>query len=293
MRKFNFKQTAGNGFMVGLSIAAFVWFLFGWALSAFQYAKVFKSINHYGFAAWLSSDLPFMAPLILFWFIILFILALLWLVCLTAKTIKIFRTFAARPVKNSIMAALYIITVLLLIGHAVDLFTTTRTANVPIANEGVVTFKDGLEITVAEINYTNGEQYINTPVAAENKPILRNALDLQNNTALIGIKPPNQGVVYGKAFITKPFQHAYVNVIIENFYSDDKDALEAAGVMVTVSRKPLMPVLIVLYLLLALSILGVIIAPKLERTAKPKAEPAPKLPGATGMAKTKKKNKRR
>lgn len=296
--KFDIKQTAGDNFMVGLVIASFLWLLFGWALSAFHFAKVFVSINYYGLAKWLASDLPFKAPLILFWFIILFILAVLWLVCLIARTVNTLKKPTTRPIYKGAQCALYIVAALLIIGHVADTATTTRISNIPVAKEGTVSFKSGLEITLGELNYTSGDKYINLPLKVEPHNILRSDWDLEANTATIGIKPPGAGVVYNDVIMSKPFNHNSINVIIEKFYSE-QGSLAAAGVEFTLSKKPLMPFLIVLYLLLAFCIIIIMAAPRFERAAFARAEPepAPKLPpkisGKTAIAKPKKKNKNR
>lgn len=290
--KFDFKQTAGVNFMVGLIIASFIWLLFGWMLTAFQFAPVFRSINYYGLAAWFTSGLPFKAPLILFWYVILAILAILWIICLVARTIHILKSPLEQPVRRGALCAIYIVTALLLVFHGLDAMTTTRINNIPVANHGKVSFKSGLEITLEEMNYTNGIQYLNLPLSVEPLNIERNKWDLTANTAVIGIKPANSGITHQETYMTKPFQYEGVNVVIEKFFSHE-GTLDPAGVWVTMSKKPLMPAVIALYLLLAAGILVFMGAQKFERKpavveAMPKLPP--KIPGSgTAMAKKKKK----
>lgn len=291
--KFDLKQTAGTSFLVGLVVAGFIWFLFGWALTAFQFAPVFKSINYYGLAAWFTSDLPFKAPLVLFWYIILFILAVLWIICMAARTVALLKTPTEQPLRRGALCAIYVVASLLLIFQAVDICTTTRVNNIPIFNSGKVTFKSGLEITLDDLNYTNGISYLNLPLTTEPYNIKRSDWDLATNTAVIGIKPANSGVNYQLSYLTKPFQHAGINVVIEKFVSHE-GTLEPAGVWVTMTKKPLLHFVIVLYILLAIGIFALMISPRFDK--QPVAvEAAPKLPpkiAGSGTAMAKKKKKR-
>lgn len=290
--KFDFKQTAGSSFLAGLIVASCLWLLFGWALSAFQFAPVFKSINYYGLAAWFTSGLPFKAPLILFWYIILIILALLWLICLTARTVVLLKSPVPQPVRRAALCAIYIITAFLLIFHAADICTTTRINNIPILNGGKVTFKSGLEITLEELHYTNGINYLNLPFNLNPPEIKRSDWDLAANTAVIGIKPVGGGVNYQESFLTKPYQHAGINVVIEKFVSHE-GSLEPAGIWVTVAKKPLLPFVIALYCLLSASLFVLVLAARFDKTPVTEAT-APKLPPKTtgsGTAIAKKKKK--
>lgn len=291
--KFNFKQTAGVNFLVGLIVASFIWFLFGWALTAFQFAPVFKSINYYGLAAWFTSDLPFKAPLVLFWYILLVILAVLWLICLSARTIVLLKSPAKQPVKRGVLCAIYVITALLLIFQAADICTSTRINNIPILNGGKATFNGGLEITLEELDYTNGLNYLNLPLNTEPYSIKRSDWDLTANTAVIGIKPANSGINYQESSLLKPFQYEGINIVIEKFVSHDS-TLEPAGVWVSMTKKPLMYFVIALYILLAVGILALMIAPRFDKQPVV-AESTPKLPpktmgSGTAMAKKKKKH---
>lgn len=291
--KFDFKQTAGSSFLTGLIVASCLWLLFGWALSAFQFAPVFKSINYYGLAAWFASDLPFKAPLVLFWYIILIILSVLWLICLTARTVALLKSPMLQPVRRLALCAISVITAFLLIFHAADICTTTRVNNVPILNGGKVTFKSGLEITLEDLHYTNGINYLNLPFNTEPPNIKRSDWDLAANTAVIGIKPVGKGVNYQESFLTKPFQHAGINVVIEKFVSHE-GSLEPAGIWVSVTQKPLLPFVIALYCLLAVSLFTLVLAFRFGKKAVveinvPKL--APKTAGSgTAIAKKKKKS---
>ena len=292
--KFDIKQTAGSSFMVGLIVASFIWLLFGWALTAFQFAPVFNSINYYGLANWFTSGLPFKAPLVLFWFIILIILAVLWIICLVARTLTLLKSPSGRPLRRGALCAIYIVTALLLVFHAADICTTTRINNIPILDKGKVTFKSGLEITLEELDYTNGLSYLNLPLTVEPYNISQHDWDLTANTAIIGIKPVNSGIGYQRSYLTKPFQYAGVNVVIEKFTSHE-GTLEPAGIWFALTKKPLLHFIIVLYLLLAASIFCMMIAPRFDKQPAI-AETAPKLPpktkgGGTAMAKKQKKRR--
>lgn len=291
--KINFKQINGAGFFTGLTVITLIWFLFGWILANFQFAPVFKSIDYLTLWGWLKSSLPFKAPLVLFWYIILFIISILWIVVLALKGATVFKNLKQRPVYNGFMAAAFILTALILITHAVDMMTTTKISNMRIANEGTATLKNGVEISVQNMVYASGENYLNLPLSVRPRNISRADFNMAVNTAAIGIKPKNSGITYTEAIMTRPIQHGGVNVVIENFYSAE-NSLEAAGVSVTVTQKPLMPMVIALYILLAASVLGVIAAPRFEKTAKieetPKKLPA-KTIGKTAIAKPKKKKR--
>lgn len=290
--KFDFKQTAGSSFLTGLIVASCLWLLFGWTLSAFQFAPVFKSINYYGLAAWFASDLPFKAPLILFWYVILTILAILWLICLTARTVVLLKSPLPQPLRRIALCAIYIITMFLLVFHAADICTTTRINNVPVFTGGKVTFKSGLEITLEELHYTNGINYLNLPFNTDPPNIKRSDWDLTANTAVIGIKPVDRGVTYQESFITQPYQHAGINVVIEKFVSHE-NTLEPAGIWITITKKPLLPFVIAMYSLLAVSLFTLVIALRYEKQPAIE-ENAPKLPSKTagsGTAIAKKKRK--
>lgn len=287
---FDVKKTAGVTFLICVLVGTFLWLIFGWLLVNFRLAPVFQTINTYGLKTWLFSPLAFKTPVVMFWYIILGIFLLLFVVSLVSRVIVLVKTPTARPVYRGFLIAIYVLASLLIFLHIADVFATSRITRVKVADGGKVSFRDGLEISLDKMTFVADLQYLNLPLKVYPHDIPLNRFNIKDNKILLGVSKPGLGVTHYETYMTNPLYLRGLSLIVENFYSDE-DYLYPAGVSLTLSRKPLLPFIIAFYILLAVSMLGIIYAPRFDKPAptEPVSKLPPKTPATSGMTKKKKK----
>ncbi len=233
------------------------WLGAGALLATDHSRKAFLVLNDTLVLDWLFTE-AIREPLLLIWFGILCVLAILLVIsfvfCTFPTLLRVIRG-QYRNLTTTLLLGIHLLCILIAVFHALSFITGFKEGHIRTRTGDTIALPDGFSLCVKEVIFVDDPALL-TP-GKEDSKIRYTRGNFSDDINRVGVMLLHHGMFDGEgsAFYMKPYVRGRIRITLESFTLSDEAGLRQPEVYLTITRNPLLEAFFISYCLLAVSLI--------------------------------------
>jgi hypothetical protein len=193
---------------------------------------------------------------VLAWFIGLCLLNLLLFanIVFCSATQLLQRARRIRSARGLLLFLLHILVLLIMAGHAANMTTGFKQAEIPLTRDAPLEIRGGTVIELEDVHYRAPLAYLDMK-QNERHRLGRKEFAMEKNFALLRLTQSGGGEFTGRLHLLQPWELGALRITLNRFFLSKTSPDTQVGVVVTVAKNPLHEIFFLVYAVFILSLI--------------------------------------